>query len=129
MWIGCKTKNGYGRMHVGSRYEGNDRNVLAHRVAYELARGPIPDGLQVDHICRTRSCINPDHLELVTQRENILRGEGGSARNARKTHCIRGHELMPPNLRIGPDGARCCRACERRKYELAGARRKALGVA
>jgi hypothetical protein len=101
---------GYGRVHAEP----------AHRVSYEERRGPIPAGLTLDHLCRVRECINPDHLEPVTNGENILRGESFSARNARKTHCPNGHPLSGANLRVEANGARRCKTCrvssERRRY-------------
>ena len=94
--------------------------AYAHRLAYELVKGPISDGLQIDHLCRNRACINPDHLEAVTQRENILRGEGVAALNARKTHCPQGHAYDEENTLIltgRQAGARRCQICARdRKY-------------
>lgn len=85
----------------------------AHRVTYELAKGPIPEGLHVDHLCRVRHCINPDHLEAVTPRENILRGEGRAALNARKTHCVNGHPFDEENTYVWRDKQRHCRICIR----------------
>src|SRR5690349_9784178 len=83
-----------------------------HRVAYERLVGPIPDGLALDHLCRVRHCINPDHLEPVTWRENILRGASEVARLAARTACSKGHEFTPENTRIN-NGARACRRCDR----------------
>lgn len=91
--------NGYFRV-PGHQY--------AHRVAYEGAHGPIPTGLVIDHLCRVRWCCNPEHLEAVTDKVNILRGESPPARNARKTHCERGHELT---AKAG--GGRHCATCRR----------------
>lgn len=85
---------------------------LAHRVAYEMLVGPIPEGKQLDHLCRQRTCWNPAHLEVVTGRENTLRGVGRTAVNAAKTHCSRGHELAGDNLYVH-DGQRKCRACKK----------------
>lgn len=67
--------------------------MAAHRAMFELVNGPVPDGLDLDHLCRNTLCVNPDHLEPVTRRENVLRGEGRSAQNARRTTCLHGHEL------------------------------------
>jgi hypothetical protein len=99
--------NGYGRFWL------NGRNRLAHAVSYEHFVGPIPDGLQIDHLCRNRSCVRPDHLEAVTLGVNVLRGEGRSATNSRKELCLRGHALSGDNLYVTPRGSRCCRTCQR----------------
>jgi hypothetical protein len=99
--------HGYGQSWMGGRLR------YAHRVAYELLLGPIPESLYIDHLCRNRGCVNPDHLELVTFRENTLRGFSFSARNARKTHCKRGHPFTPDNVKILAEGGRRCRACTR----------------
>ena len=105
LWQGALTK-GYGRIEVEGRH------LRVHRLAYELVKGPIPDGLSLDHLCRTRNCINPDHLEAVTTRENILRGEGIAATHARKTHCIHGHKFTAENTHVWR-GGRSCRTCKR----------------
>lgn len=107
LWQRYVMPNGYCYIGVGGR--GN--NQYAHRVSYERFKGPIPDGMQVDHLCRVRHCVNPDHLEAVTQRENALRGVSFSAQNARKTHCDRGHLLSGDNL-IVRSTWRACRACQ-----------------
>lgn len=103
-WLAGAVPGGYGRFHV------DGRPVATHRFAYELACGPIPDGLQLDHLCRNRICVNPAHLEPVTCRENVRRGIGISAVNARKTSCDHGHPLSGDNLVI-VCGRRTCRAC------------------
>ena len=104
-WKACILDTGYGQV----RADGKSR--LAHRVIYEALIGPIPSGLTIDHLCRNRSCVNPEHMEIVTQRTNTLRGVGASARNAIKSHCIHGHPFEAENLRIRPDGSRECREC------------------
>lgn len=106
-WLGYITKAGYGQF---------GRNMIAHRLAYELEVGEIPAGLQIDHLCRNRSCVNPDHLEPVTGRENTRRGESFSARLAAQTHCKRGHVFTPENTYVPPagsNGLRRCRECVR----------------
>ena len=93
-------------MTIGGQLRG------AHRVAYELEHGSIPDGYHIDHLCLNHSCVRPDHMELVSQRENTLRGTGPTAVNARKTHCPKGHPLSGDNLYIYPStGGRACRTC------------------
>ncbi len=89
--------------------------VMAHRFSYELLVGPIPKGLQLDHLCRTPLCVNPAHLEPVTARENVLRSSGFPARQASQTHCKYGHPLSGENLAIRADGSRQCIACRRRR--------------
>lgn len=95
----------------GSFYDGR-ANTKAHRIAYQLVKGEIPDGLQIDHLCRNRLCCNPNHLEAVTSRENTLRGFGSSAVNARKTHCINGHPFDEANTYVQRQNHRDCRACK-----------------
>lgn len=108
LWTACKNARGYGS--VG--FEGSSR--LAHRVIYELLVGKVPQGLELDHICRRHACTNPAHLQPVTHNENVLRGTGATARNAAKTHCVRGHELSTDNL-VASDwikrGIRRCLPC------------------
>lgn len=89
----------------------NGESIFAHRFSYALLVGPLPTNRVIDHLCRNTRCVNPDHLELVSNAENILRGTGFSAINARKTHCPQGHELAGENLYVSPGGGRFCRAC------------------
>lgn len=105
IWTLNLTTEGYARVQI-------DRHqVLVHRLSYALANGPIPDGLHLDHLCRQRDCVNPAHLEAVTCRENLLRGETIPARHAARTHCLQGHPLSGDNLYVTPDGRRNCRQC------------------
>ena len=111
LWTAAVDEAGYGRFGV------NRESTYAHRYSYELTKGSIPEGLQIDHLCRVRHCVKPDHLETVTQRENILRSPTGfAAVNARKTHCPRGHRYSILDNR----GWRECRVCRneqaRRRY-------------
>lgn len=101
------------------------RNKRAHRISYELLVGPIPDGLDLDHLCRNRACVNPAHLEPVAHRENVLRGESVAAKYARRTHCCRGHELTPENTYFQKGRAtRHCRACKRLRDQSSRTARK-----
>jgi hypothetical protein len=119
IWLGGKSKEGYGYFYFGQAYEPNRRPITgaAHRLAYKLSRGPIPAGMHIDHLCRNPACVNPDHLEAVTCRENIMRGIGPTAANARKTHCPLGHEYSPTNTKVNKSGARTCIACKRLRNE------------
>jgi hypothetical protein len=89
---------------------------MAHRVAWELMRGPIPRGMTIDHLCRMPLCVNPSHLEVVTLKENVLRGFGSPAMNARKTHCLKGHPLTLDNVYLYR-GSRSCRMCMRARFK------------
>lgn len=117
-WLGKPHRSGYGR-HTGA-----DGVVYAHRFAYMLLVGPIPDGLQLDHLCRNTLCVRPDHLEAVTQMTNLHRGVGPAARNHAKTHCRNGHPLEGNNVHVyrvkktGTMGRRCrgCSAETARRY-------------
>lgn len=109
IWTGFCNPRGYGTIHFVGADGGPKTTRLIHRAVYELLVGPIPEGLTLDHLCRVRNCINPAHLEPVSNRTNILRGVGLSAQNARKTHCVRGHPLWGENLIIYDH--RRCRIC------------------
>lgn len=109
-WLAALHEYGYGMISVGGKKGGMRR---AHRIAYELEVGPIPEGLDLDHLCRNRRCVNPAHLEPVTRRENLVRGEGFVGVHARKTHCPQGHPYDGENLYVNDRGHRQCRTCQR----------------
>jgi hypothetical protein len=118
-WI-WRTGNAYPRFAL------DERRVSAHRASYKYAFGAVPAGLVLDHLCRNTSCVNPDHLEAVTQRENLERGIGVvTMANARKDRCDHGHEFTPENTYVAPGtGYRQCRVC-RRATELRRVRDRA----
>lgn len=122
VWLGGLNGVGYGQFYKGRSSLDETGKTYAHRWSYEYHVGPIPDGLHLDHLCRNRRCVNPDHLEPVTIRENLLRGESPSAKHAVKTHCPAGHPYSGSNLHLTPSGQRKCRACDRTR---AAARRRA----
>ena len=104
LWVGWRDKDGYGL------FTPIHKHVRSHRFAYEEANGPIPDGLQIDHLCRNPPCVRPSHMEVVTAQTNVLRGNTVAAKNAAKTHCKHGHPFDKVNTYLRPDG-RQCRAC------------------
>lgn len=109
LWTGTQHEQGYGLLCVGRRKH------RAHRMTYETLVGVVPDGLVLDHLCRVTRCVNPEHLEAVTQHENIMRGNGPTAANARKTYCPQGHPYSGANLRVTPDGWRYCFTCKQER--------------
>jgi len=120
-WTGSRKGNGYGEVSLKPAGK-----FLVHRVAYTIANGPIPPGLVIDHLCRNPQCVNPEHLEAVTNRENTLRGAAmqNGAHNAAKTHCPQGHEYAGENLYVH-NGHRSCVECKRERVR-AYRRRKGL---
>lgn len=122
-WIASKASGGYGMFAIN-----HDKLVRAHVFAYQTMVGEIPEGLVLDHLCRNRICVNPAHLEPVTRRENVLRGETLPAKNLQKTHCPNGHLLAGENLSPAhlKRGGRTCRICLNQR-EM-GYRQKRKGV-
>ena len=121
-WLAAIKSDGYGNFFR------NGKSVGAHRVAYELLNGPIPAGLVIDHVkdrgCTHRDCVNPAHLEAVTNRVNILRGSSPIAQNILKTQCSKGHGYSSMNTYITKTGHRSCIKCAReytRLYQLKAA--------
>lgn len=123
LWTGGHFRNGYGRFGIGKT---GDPTTLAHRIAYGFLRGPIEDGLELDHLCRVKSCVNPWHLEPVPHSVNNARSDSPSALNKRKDYCKRGHPLDSANTHYRMEGKtvkRSCRACARLRYWDAKGRR------
>jgi hypothetical protein len=118
VWTGTPRHDGYGRMSIGSR--GTQREHLVHRLSYEWIVGKIPEGLVIDHLCRNRACVNPAHMEPVTNVENVMRGEGFSATHARKTYCPAGHKLAGRNLSKWhlKHGQRKCATCHAAREQV-----------
>jgi hypothetical protein len=109
-WIGGLNGAGYGQFYVGRKSRDDTGKGYAHRWSYEYHVGPIPNGHHLDHLCRNTACVNTEHLEPVTPRENLLRGDGPSAIHAKKSHCPEGHPYAGKNLYVHPSkGYRTCR--------------------
>lgn len=120
-WTGARNPTGYGHSGI-KRIE---RSGYAHRLAYTLVVGPIPEGMTLDHLCRNRGCVRPGHLEAVTHRENVLRSPiAPAAINARKTHCPKGHPYAGYNLMVMRSG-RACRTCRNEQARRYYAKRRA----
>jgi hypothetical protein len=118
LWTATTSADGYGRINISGKM------VYVHRIAYEEFVGPIPDGLCLDHLCRQRNCLNPEHLEAVPMRVNLMRGDGHTARNAAKEVCDNGHPYTPENTYIHPaSGWRQCREC-RKAYDRKRSRQR-----
>ena len=109
VWTAGLNTHGYGQFRLGD----GQCSRGSHRIAYTALVGSVAEGLQLDHLCRIRNCVNPSHLEQVTHRENLRRGDSPTARNARKTTCFRGHDFDKENTYVRKGGGRRCRACRR----------------
>ncbi len=117
IWTGIKDYKGYGQFSAN-----NKKHLAAHRWAYEALVGPIKEGFVVDHLCRNRACCNPDHMEIVTPTENVMRGEGITAQNARRAECSCGHTYSVAHRKDG----RSYRFCKRCKNEQQREKRRAI---
>jgi len=109
-WEIAAARDARGYVRICFKRGRTQRQVLAHRLFYWKLVGPIADGLQIDHLCRNPSCMNPEHMEAVTQAENVSRGIGVSVTNAKKVVCVRGHPLAP---RTGQGRRKLCAECTR----------------
>ncbi len=115
IWNGSFNNQEYSCFHI--KRNGTWVKILAHRYSYELIRGPVPPGMELDHLCRDTRCINPDHLEAVTHQKNTERGEAGTyKRTTSKTYCIHGHQYSEENTYINKHGFRSCKACRKLAY-------------
>lgn len=117
LWTSGIADNGYGKFRVG------DCTMGAHKWSYEDRHGEVPEGMHLDHLCRVRHCVNPDHLEVVTPKVNTYRGISFSAVNAAKTHCIHGHEFTPENTHVYVYKGKPHRSCRRCRVDAAKRRR------
>ena len=115
-WIGARHPHG-GYGCFGTKQNGKWGLRRAHRIAYMHFVGPIPDGLTIDHLCRNTACVNPSHLEAVTDRVNVLRGSSPPALNSRKTHCKYGHEFTAENIYRTASNGRKCRTCQQLRWK------------
>lgn len=118
-WMAARSKAGYGQMGAFGIVQ------YTHILAYELFVGPVPEGFELDHKCRNRACWNPAHLEPVTHAVNVIRGESPYAKKKRQTHCKYGHPFAGENLVFNSDGTRDCLICRRRRWRIAGFRKRA----
>ena len=125
-WLWTAALNAYGYGHFGVGMSSRDAPVRAHRFAYEQLFGSIPSDREIDHLCRVRHCVRPEHLDLVTTRTNLLRGRSFAAVNAHKTHCVNGHSLEDQDNVYAWRGRRKCRTCHREADRRYYARKAAV---
>lgn len=116
LWTGTLNTQGYGRFHI------NGKRPMAHKYVFEALVKKVPEGLSLDHLCRVRCCVNPQHLEPVTTRENIMRGENKVAALAGRTHCNRGHEFTAENTSVRKHRGKTYRGCKKCHCEDSRAR-------
>ena len=109
IWTAALYAHGYGAFYYQNRVR------LAHRVAYYLFKGEIPEGYELDHLCRVRCCVNPDHLEVVTRRENLLRSP---ITPVNRTHCPSGHEYTTDNVWLDQKSGRRCKICKAQEHKM-----------
>lgn len=124
LWTGALTTAGYGQTRI---LGAGSKQALVHRLSYEIVHGVIPEGYQIDHLCRVRNCLNPEHLEVVTGRQNTLRGNTRPAANVAKTHCPAQHPYDETNTVIKPGRygpRRVCRTCQNAQKRARYARSK-----
>ena len=117
IWQHATGSNGYGRFQIGWPGWPEYRESIAHRASYKLFVGKIPDDMTVDHVCRNRSCVNPEHLRLLSQKDNVLAGNTFASKNKAKTHCPSGHEYTTENTYLYRGSRNCvtCRQARKRK--------------
>lgn len=113
IWLGATNPKGYGQFFWKRGDASHSYTRPAHIVAYELSLGPVPKGRELDHICQNRRCVNPAHLEPITHKENLMRGDTVCARKKMQTHCVNGHAFSPENTAFEKNGTRRCIECRR----------------
>ena len=126
IYMGQRTDDGYGIVRVDRKHQ------MVHKVMWEAENGPVPDGLQLDHKCNNEPCWNLEHIRPLTPRENVLRSSSPASKNAKKTHCVNGHELAGDNLRLYRNKIRgverVCRQCKRDRNAVSRSRNRLSDV-